>query len=123
MAKKGKIPKRLLGVEIPKLLRKSTLMKSLFESAVGRQILADALVAGAGAAVAALIATRSDDVAGAGEATVRAGKTGGRAVKDAVKSAADAMTDVIGNAAHAVLADTEKAGTKVATKYQDRLKH
>ena len=53
------------------------------------------------------IATRSDDVADAGEAAVRAGKKGGRAVKDAVKSAADAMTDVRpGNAAHAVLADT-----------------
>jgi hypothetical protein len=33
------------------------------------------------------------------------------------------MTDIIGNAAQAVLSETDKAGSKVAEKYQDRVKH
>jgi hypothetical protein len=123
MPKKNKVPKKLAGVKIPKMLRNSTLIRSLFGTVLGRQILADALVAGAGAAAAALIATRSDAVAETGEAVASVGKKSGKVVKDAVRGAADAMSDVIGNAAKAVLAETEKAGAKVGAKYQDRVKH
>ena len=61
MAKKGKakLPKQVAGVKVPKRLRKSgKSFAGLFKSPLGREILADALVAAAGAAAAALVRNR-----------------------------------------------------------------
>jgi hypothetical protein len=119
MAKKRKIPKKIVGIKVPKMLRKSWLMKSLLGTSLGRQILADALVAGAAAAAAALVAVSSD--AEAPKSVARAGKDGLKRAKRAVKDAADAMTNVIGDAAKQALADVqgkaEKAQDKPSTRH------
>ena len=51
---KAKLPKSVAGFKVPKALRKSELIEALTASPSGRQLLADALVAGAAAAVAVL---------------------------------------------------------------------
>jgi hypothetical protein len=62
MAKKAKskkadaLPKSIAGVKVPKAVRKSSALGTLFNSELGREILADALLAAAGAAAAALYA-------------------------------------------------------------------
>jgi hypothetical protein len=50
MAKKNELPKRIAGVKVPKALRKSVVLNSLLCNEVGRQVLGEALVAGAAAA-------------------------------------------------------------------------
>ena len=54
MAAPYRLPKTLWGVRIPKKLRKSKLIDWLLNDPIGRNLLADALVAAAGAAAAAL---------------------------------------------------------------------
>jgi hypothetical protein len=51
---KLKIPRKIGGVKIPKVLRKSKSVDTLLNSSVGRELLAGALVAGADAAASAL---------------------------------------------------------------------
>jgi hypothetical protein len=72
MAKKQKVPKRVAGVKLPKALRKSGLAKSLLGTAVGRQLLADALIAAAGAAAAVLVKDKGAEVKKGGRAVARA---------------------------------------------------
>src|SRR3712207_7570542 len=70
MAKKAKsnkaeaLPKSVAGVKVPKAVRKSSTLATLFNSELGREILADALIAAAGAAAAVLTRTRQARVAG-----------------------------------------------------------
>lgn len=96
MAKKdkGKVPKKIAGVKVPKALRKGP-ASSLLESPVAREILADVLVAAATAAAAALVKNRSTkrQVAKAGEAAVDAGVDAATATREVVQSAAGAVTD------------------------------
>jgi hypothetical protein len=54
MAKAKKVPKSVFGMKLPKQLRKAGIVKMAFSSPVGRLVLAEALVAAAGAAAAAL---------------------------------------------------------------------
>ena len=104
MAKK-KIPKKIAGIKIPKVLRKNSLLKSLIGTAAGRQIAADALVAAAGAAAAALVASRAASGSGSGRKSsiVDASEEGLEIVQRALKDAANAMTKVLSDAAHAAM--------------------
>src|SRR5215218_6704783 len=54
MAAPYRLPKALLGVRVPKKLRKSKLIDWLLNDPIGRNLVADALVAAAGAVAAAL---------------------------------------------------------------------
>jgi hypothetical protein len=69
-ARKAKVPKKVAGLRVPKSLRKSKTLDTLLGSALGREILAGALVAAAGAAASYLMKHRptADQVADAGEA-------------------------------------------------------
>ena len=52
-----KLPKKVAGVKVPKAVRESGSLATLFNSALGREILADALIAGASPeAIAAQVA-------------------------------------------------------------------
>jgi hypothetical protein len=74
-------------------------LKSLLGSETGRQIVADALVAAASAASAALVAARSENVQKAGNKVVDAAEDHGAIARNALMSAASAVTDVLGKAA------------------------
>ena len=123
---KHKIPKRIMGVKIPKALRSSTLLTSLVGSHTGRQIVADALVAAAGAAAAALVAARSETVQKAGNKAVETTEDSGAVLRDALMSAASAVTDVLGKAAKSALGgadgDDGEDGEDVADRAPRRLK-
>jgi len=109
MGKKNRIPKRIAGFRVPKLLRKSRLMKSLLSTPLGRQIVADALVAAAAAAAAVLVSTTSEQASDATRKLASAGKDGAKRVKKAVKNAGSAMSEVITNAAREALGqDTDE---------------
>jgi hypothetical protein len=106
---KNRIPKKVAGFRIPKTIRKNAVLKALLASDTGRQVLGQALVAGATAAAAVLTATRSDDIADAGKGAVKRGKKAGNVAARAVKDAAGAMFDVIGDAASSILPGDEPA--------------
>ena len=85
----GSLPKKVAGVKVPKAVRKSGTLATLFNSELGREILADALIAAAGAAAAALTRTRT-------------AKETGKALADKGSQAAAAGADLSGTAAGAV---------------------
>lgn len=105
MAKKTKVlPKKVAGMKVPKQLRKSRLVGSLLRSRLGRQIVADALVAGAAAAAGVLVRER-EEIAAAGKAEVRRGRRVAALLGEAVESAADAVLGVVTDAARSALPD------------------
>ena len=103
MAKKNRIPKKVAGFKIPKVIRKSPVVSGLLASDTGRKILADALMAGATAAVAVLANNNRAAIADAGEDAVKGTAKAGVIVKDVVKGVSSAMAEVIGDAARAVV--------------------
>lgn len=108
MAKKMKIPKHIAGVKVPRALRKSQVLRMLLANQTGRQVLGEALVAGATAAAAILAGRNREEIGDAAEgAGKRVRKTGKLAVH-AVTVAAGAMTDVIAEAALAALAGPDR---------------
>jgi hypothetical protein len=101
-AKKGSskgsaLPKKLGGVKVPKAVRQSTSLSTLFGSGLGREILADALIAAAGAAAAAL--TRTRPAKEAGHAVAETGAHAAAATGDAVQTAAGTVAHVVTEAA------------------------
>lgn len=100
---KVKIPKRIAGFKVPKAVRKSPLLKGLLGSALGRQILADALVAAAAAGAGALVADR-EEVNGA----TRKGVRGVALLGEAAERAAEAAIGVVTDTARSMLADAGK---------------
>ena len=112
MAKKLKIPKKIAGVRVPKVLRKSTLMRNLLGSEVGRQLVADALVAAATAAAAVLVSR--PQVRKAGAAVANKGEDAAKVAKDALKSAAAAVTESLGNAARVALGQDQPSRSKLS---------
>ena len=106
MAKKdkGKLPKRIAGVKVPKALRKG-LASSLLDNPQARAILADMLMAAAGAAAAALVKNRptGKEVADAGEAAMDAGAGVATATRDGVQGAAGAVTEAVAEGARHIL--------------------
>lgn len=93
MATKVKVPKSIAGVRVPKRLRKSKTLESLLKDPLARTVVADALVAAAGAAAAALARHRpsTSQVVRTG---ANAAEAGGRAMS--------ATTEVVGAAMGAV---------------------
>ena len=72
---------------------------TLIGSQSGRVIMAEALVAAAGAAAAVLVASRTETGAKAGRALMKAGRDGTDVMKEAARSAAAAAGDVIAKSA------------------------
>jgi hypothetical protein len=100
-ALKAAVPKKVAGVKVPKQVRESKSLATLLTSGLGREILADALIAAAGAAAAALTRTRA--AKDAGEAVAQAGTQAASAAGDAVQTAAGAVANVVSEAARSVL--------------------
>jgi hypothetical protein len=113
MAKKSKakLPKTIAGVTVPKAERTS----GLLNSQLGREILAEAIVAAAGAVASVLMKKRSstDQVAQASETIVNTGAEAASATKDLAQTAVGAVTGVVADAARHILpsALTESAGS------------
>ena len=106
---KDALPKKVAGVKVPKAVRKSSSIGTLLSSGLGREILADALIAAAGAAAAALTRTRA--AREAGSAVADAGSTAASATGDAVQTAAGAVATVVTEAARSFLPPSLIGGT------------
>jgi hypothetical protein len=107
MAKKlkAKLPKTIAGVKVPKAVRTSSLLDELLNSQLGREILAEAVVAAAGATASVLMRKRpsANQVAEAGETIVDAGAEAASATKDLPQTAVGAVAEVIADTARHVL--------------------
>jgi hypothetical protein len=114
-SKKGNgMPKKVAGVKVPKAMRQSKSLGTLLNSGLGREILADALIAAAGAAAAAL--TRTRPVQKVGRAAAEAGSDAASATSDAVQTAAGAVASVVTEAARNFLPTSLVAGDEPAAK-------
>jgi hypothetical protein len=104
---KTKIPKTVAGVKVPKSLRQG-LAGSLLDNPRARELLADVLLAAAGAAAAALVKNPPSgrQVAEAGEAVVDAGADAATATRDVVQGGAGAVTEAVAGAARRLLPDS-----------------
>jgi hypothetical protein len=94
MAKnKVKVPKKVGGIKVPKLLRKSGMVDTFLNSPLGRSILADVIVAAAGAAAGALARHRpsGQQVADAGEMALETGGKAASTATHAVEAAAGTL--------------------------------
>jgi hypothetical protein len=110
VAKKTKVPKKIAGVKVPKALRKSDLVAGLLSNPAARTVLADVLLAAAGAAAAALArqGPSGTQVAEAGEATLAAG---GRAASAATRKGGDVAAvvgGVLAEGAHLLISGQPK---------------
>ncbi len=94
-------PDSVAGVKVPKAIRKSSWFSTLFDSSLGREILADALIAAAGAAAAALTKTRPAKAVS--HAVADTGSDAAAATRDTVQTAAGAVAEVVADAARNVL--------------------
>ena len=94
---KGKGAKSIAGVKVPKALREG-LAGSLLDDPRTREILADVIMAAAGAAAAALVKHRPT-----GQQVATAGASAAGATRDVVQSAADVVTDTVAEAARHIL--------------------
>lgn len=107
MAKKSKakLPKTIAGVTVPKAVRTSGLLDELLNSPLSREILAEAIVAAAGAVASVLMKKRpsTDQVAQASETIVNKGAETASATKDLAQTAAGAVTEVVADAARQIL--------------------
>jgi hypothetical protein len=94
---KRKVPKNVAGVKVPKALRQG-LVASFLEDPRTREILADVLMAAAGAAAAALVKNRPN-----GQQVKEAGASAAGATRDVAQLAAEAVTDSVAEAARRIL--------------------
>jgi hypothetical protein len=114
------MPKMVAGVKMPKAVRQSSSLGTLIHSPLGREILADALIAAATAAAAALTRTRTAKVAG--QAVADAGSEAASTGKDAVQTAAGAVAGGVTEAARSFLpssligGDTDERGVEIRSK-------
>ena len=105
MAKnKVKVPKTVGGWKVPKGLRRSGAVNALLNNDLGRNILADVLIAAAGAAAAALVQHRRTgaQVAHAGEAALDPGQRAVSGTADAVQAAAGTLGSVFTEAVRSI---------------------
>ncbi|MXQ10270.1 hypothetical protein [Microvirga makkahensis] len=110
---KAKVPKKVAGVKVPKALRNSDLVEALIQNETVRRILADALIAAAGAAAAVLtrkVAPSEESIAGAGETVVDTGSKAASATADLAGGVASALGRVVADAASSLLPDGTGAG-------------
>ena len=115
MAKSYQLPKKVIGMKIPKALRDLGWLQTFLESDIGRRILAEALVAAAAAAAAALAGTQTETGAKAGKVVKKSARKGKHLVKDVVHSSAGAATEIIGNAARSMLPEEGGKGRRSTT--------
>ena len=103
--KKLKVPKRVAGLKIPKQYRKLGAAQWFLNTPLGRNILADVLVAAAGAAAAALAKHRpsEEQITHAGEAVAETGTHAAAATSDLVKTAVGALGSSVAEVARHVL--------------------
>jgi hypothetical protein len=100
---KTRIPKKIVGFKVPRMVRRNAVLSALLASSAGRKILAEALMAGAAAAAAVLTASGAEDVANAGTKIASRSRTSGNLAVKAAKDAAVAMVGVVTDAANSVL--------------------
>lgn len=86
--KKRATPARGGATQVASLFNPSGWMTTLLGTQTGRVLVAEALVAAAGAAAAVLVASRSESGARAGKAMLRAGREGTAKLKEAASEAA-----------------------------------
>jgi hypothetical protein len=98
--KNNELPTKVAGVKVPKAVKSSSLV-TMFNSSLGREILADALIAAAGAAAAALTRTRAAQQVGA--TVAGAGSQAASSTADVVQTASGGVADVITEAAKTFL--------------------
>jgi len=84
---------------VPKSIRKSKLTRALLNNHIGRDVLANALTAGASAAAAVLLQNRHE-VAEVGKKGAKKGVQAASLAAEAAHSAANAMIGVVREAAH-----------------------
>ena len=94
---KDKAPKRVAGVKVPKAVR-GGLVASFLDDPRTREILADVLMAAAGAAAAALVKHRPS-----GREVAEAGAAAAGATRDVAQDAAALITDTVTEAARHIL--------------------
>jgi hypothetical protein len=106
MAKKDKAKgaKKIAGVKLPKAMRKGAI-GTLLTSQLGREILADALIAAAGAAAAALVKHRptTGQVTKPAKTVADAGADAAATTRDAVQDAAGVVAGIVTEAARHIL--------------------
>lgn len=106
---KSALPKKVAGVKVPKQLRKgSDSLSSLITSPLAREVVADALIAIAGALAGSKTARDSAAKAGtgvakAGAAALDAGAGAASATRDAAATATGAVAEIVTDAARRVL--------------------
>lgn len=133
MAKKAKakkadaLPKSVAGVKVPRAVRKSSALRTLLNSSLGREILADALLAAAGAAAAALTRTRPARAAGAaiaeaGSGTAASAGQAANVTGDLVQTAAGAVAGVVTEAARNILPPS-LLGEEAKPRYVNKASH
>jgi hypothetical protein len=110
---KMKVPKRIAGFKVPKQVRKSELLHGLLASKAGREIAGRALVAGATAAAAVLVAERHE-VADVAKKASRKGARKLGLLSAAAQSAVDAAVDVVTDAARSMLPEKRNRKTRKA---------
>jgi hypothetical protein len=113
---KNKLPKRIGGLKLPKPVRKSKVLRAMLSNPLGRDILANAITAGAGAAAAVLIEERKE-VRKAGKKGLRKGAGAIGIARDAVQSAASAALGVVGDAAQSFLPERKTPKGKEPAKH------
>lgn len=114
MAGKVKVPRSVAGVKVPKGWRKLGTVTSFLNNPIARAVLAEALVAAAGAAATALARNRPSgaQVAQAGEAVADAGGQAVSTTSDIAKSAADGLSGLVSDAARSFLPDARSKSAK-----------
>lgn len=106
---KSALPKKVGGVKVPKQLRKgSDSLSSLITSPLAREVVADALIAIAGALAGSrtardTVAKAGSNVAKAGAAALDAGADAASATRDATATATGAVAEVVTDAARRIL--------------------
>lgn len=114
--KKNAIPKKVAGFKIPRSVRKSAALRALLASDIGRDVLANAITAGAGAAAAVLVRDR-EEIADAGKKGARKGARALSIATEALESGASAAMDSVKDSTYSLLPKDVK---KTAGKEKDR---
>jgi len=109
--KKKKLPKKVGGFNVPKSVRRSSFLRAMLVTPTGRDMIAQAITAAAGAAVAVLVQER-EAIAETGAEVV---KTGARKSKHAA-GIANEMVQSAASAVMGVVADAVKNFTPKAAK-------
>jgi hypothetical protein len=124
MAAPYRLPKTLLGVRIPKKLRKSKLIDWLLNDPIGRNLMADALVAAAGAAAAALTRNSPQPVKRGVRQAAEASRELAHAAGDKLPSAAKIFGSALTGAAGHLFSeeDADKPKRKKKKKGRDEAK-